>query len=200
MVSVIPSEYAACPFLSNSSALLTNLTYKQDWWSYRQLRALQTNRFEGQLGHCPFYHPIVSLGFTVPTPIQIGTEHYFKWRGVDSLLTLVTFHLIIHPTFTFMEPLFNIAGNHLKNFHIIHCFWNDCLYHLAHFSHTLIHDTLHNWYPDQNLDLFAIKINNFITSYYKAVTPYSLCQDCYLNSPTPPLSTFYPCHLSSEYQ
>ena len=32
IVSVIPSEYATCPFSSNSSALLTALVHQHDWW------------------------------------------------------------------------------------------------------------------------------------------------------------------------
>ena len=95
IVSVIPSEYAACPFPSNSSILLTSLAYNHDWWSYRQLRALQTNRTEGQFGHRPIYKPIVSLSFTTPSPIQISSEHYFEWREVDSPLPLVAIHIII---------------------------------------------------------------------------------------------------------
>ena len=51
---------------SNSSILLTSLAHNQDWWSYRQLRALQTNRTEGQFGHRPIYKPIVSLSLPLP--------------------------------------------------------------------------------------------------------------------------------------
>ena len=59
------------------------------------------------------------------------------------------------------------------------------------------HDTLHEQYPDQCLDLFVIKLDNFFAGYYKAVTPYSLHQDLYPNSPTP-LSTLIFCHSSFE--
>ena len=121
IVLVIPSEYATCPFPSNSSALLTALAHQHDWWSYRQLRALQTNRTEGRFGHRPIYRPIVSLSFTSPSPIQISSEHYFEWREVGSPLVLVALHIIIHPSFAFTEPQFHISGTHLKNFPIIHC-------------------------------------------------------------------------------
>ena len=199
-MSVIPSEYAACPFPSNSSILLSKLAQAQDWWSYRQLRALQTNRTEGQFGHRPIYRPIISLSFTSPSPSQISSEHYFEWREVDSPLPIVAIHVIIHPSFAFAEPLFNIAGTHLKNFPIIHILWSDCPRHLNHISHNYIHNVLGDRYPDQNLDLFALKFDYFITSYYKAVTPYSLRQDLYPLSPTPPLSIYNPRHSSSEDQ
>ena len=101
IVSVIPSEYAACPFPSNSSLLLTTLAHAHDWWSYRQLRALQTNRTEGQFGHRPIYQPIISLSFTSPSPIQISSEHYFEWREVESPLPIVAIRIIIHPSFAF---------------------------------------------------------------------------------------------------
>ena len=109
-MSVIPSEYATCPFPSNSSVLLTTLAHVHNWWSYRQLCALQTNRTEGQFGHHPIYRPIISLSFTSPSLIQISSEHYFEWREVNSPLPLVAIHIIIHPSFAFAEPLFNIAG------------------------------------------------------------------------------------------
>ena len=151
-MSVIPPEYTACPFPSNLSILLTALVQQHDWWSYRQLRALQTNRTEGQFGHHPIYHPIISLSFTTPSPIQISSEHYFEWREVNSPLPLVAIHIVIHPSFAFSKPLFNITGTHLKNFTIIHILWNDCPQHLDCISHHYIHNVLGEQYPDQNLD------------------------------------------------
>ena len=159
---------------------------------------LQTNRTEGQFGHRPIYKPIVSLSLTTPSPIQISSEHYFEWREVDSPLPLVAIHILIHPSFAFEVPYFKISGTHLKNFPIIHILWNDCPRHLDRISHHYIHDVLGEQYPDQNLDLFAIKFDQFITAYYKAVTPYSLRQDLYPFSPTPPLSIYNPRHSSSE--
>ena len=107
---------------------------------------------------------------------------------------LVAFHIIIHPSFAFAEPQFHLSGKHLNNFPIIHCLWNNCPHHLDIISHHYIHNTSEECYPDQNLDLFAIKIDNFITSYYKAATPYSLRQDLYPNSPTGPISLPLPHH------
>ena len=154
----------------------------------------------GQLGHRPLYHPIILHDFTLPTPIQIGTEQYFEWKEIDSPLTLVAFHIIIHPTFAFPSPQFNISGSHLKNFPIIHCLWNDCPHHLDRLSSDYIENVLGERYPDQHLDLFTLNIDWFITSYYKPVTPYPLQQDIYPLSPTTPISFYLPpeCHLSSE--
>ena len=95
-MSVIPSEFAACPFPANSSNLIYALAQAQDWWSYWQLRALQPNLTHSQLLHRPFYRPTTSLSFTHPTPIQIGTEHYFEWQYTETKVPLVAFHLIIH--------------------------------------------------------------------------------------------------------
>ena len=129
-VSVIPSEFAQCPFPSSSPNLIYALATQQDWWSYRQLRALHPNLSHGQLHHCPFYRPATHLSFTEPTPIQVGTEHYFEWLHKESRIPLVAFHLIIHPTFAFGEPLFTFSSIHLKPFPIIHCLWSDCPRHI----------------------------------------------------------------------
>ena len=155
--------------------------------SASQLRALQPNLSHDQLHHHPFYRPATYLSFTEPTPIQVASEHYFEWLHQESRIPIVAFHLIIHPTFAFGEPLFTFGSIHLKPFPIIHCLWNNCPRHLNLLtSHFIDQTLLHKW-PDQRLDTFSINLDNFFSSYYRPVTPYSLRQDLYPNSPTPPL-------------
>ena len=109
-MSAIPPEFVQCPSPSSAPNLIYTLATQQDWWSYRQLRALHPNLSHGQLFHRPFYHPATHLSFTEPTPIQVGTEHYFEWVHSETRIPLVAFHFIIHPTFTFSEPLFTFGS------------------------------------------------------------------------------------------
>ena len=109
-MSLIPTEYTV-PFPSNSSVLLTALARNRDWWTYCQLRALQTNYTEGQLVHKPFYHPLISLTFTEPSPIQVGSEHYFEWRTTDREEIIFTFHLVINPSYGFFAPHTFVQSN-----------------------------------------------------------------------------------------
>ena len=106
-----------------------------------------------QISHSPLQHTWTLLGVTFMT----------EWREDRSALTLVAFHLIIHPSFAFAEPLFNIKRVRLKNFPTLCCFWNNCPHHLDWTSHHYIHDTLHDYHPDQHLDCFAIKLDSFFT-------------------------------------
>ena len=177
--------------LHSAPNLIYALATQQDWWSYRQLRSLHPNLSHSQFCHCPFYHPATHLSFTKPTPIQVGVEHYFEWVHQESRIPLVAFHLIIHPTFAFGEPLFTFGSIHLKPFPIIHCLWSDCPRHLNLLTSHFIDQTLLNKWPDQRLDAFSINLDNFFDSYYRAVTPYSLRQDLYPNSPTPPLYSYH---------
>ena len=99
-MSLIPPEYTV-PFPSNSCVLLAALAGNHGWWSYQQLHALQTNHTGGQLVHTPFYQPLISLSFTDPSPIQVGSEHYFKWRTTDLEEIIFTFHLVINLSYGF---------------------------------------------------------------------------------------------------
>ena len=199
-MSVIPSEFAQCPFPSSAPNLIYTLATQQDWWSYRQLRALHPNLSHRQLFHRPFYCPATHLSFTEPTPIQVGTEHYFEWVHSETRIPLVAFYLIIHPTFAFGEPLFTFSSIHLKPFPIIHCLWNDCPRHLNLLTSDFLDQTLVYKWPDQNINAFGIHLHNFFSSYYRAVTPFSLHQDLYPNSTAPPLYSYHitPCSPSSS--
>ena len=189
-MSVIPSEFAQCPFPSSSPNLIYALATQQDWWSYRQLRALHPNLSHDQLYHRPFYRPATHLSFTEPTPIQVGSEHYFEWLHKESRIPIVAFHLIIHPTFTFAEPLFTFGSQHLKPFPIIHCLWSDCPRHINLLTSDFLDQTLVHKWPDQNVDAFHLLLQDFFSCYYRPVTPFSFRQDLYPNSPTPPLYSF----------
>ena len=188
-MSVIPSGFVQCPFPSSAPNLIYALATQQDWWSYRQLRSLHPNLSHGQLFHHPFYRPATHQSFTEPTPIQVGTEHYFEWVHSKTRIPPAAFHFIIHPTFTLREPLFTFGSVHLKPFPIIHSLWSDCPRHLNLLTSDFLDQTLVYKWPDQNIDAFGIHLHN-LSSYYRAVTPFSLRQDLYPNSPTPPLYSY----------
>jgi hypothetical protein len=185
-MSFIPCNFVPAPFPSNSSALLEHLTANRDWWSYRQLRALQTNFSEQQLYHRPFYRPVVSLSFEYPSPIQVGTEHYFEWRRFEDNSIITSIHFVIHPAFTFLEPHYRISRSSHQAHPTIHIFWWDCPFHLPlEVSHFLNHD-LHNIWPEDNLDQFDLLLTSFCVRYYKPVTPFSAPQHLYPHSPSSP--------------
>ena len=138
-MSFLPAEYTV-PFPSNSSVLLTALAGNQDWWTYHQLRALQTNYTEGQLVHKPFYRPLISLTFTEPTPIQVGSEHYFEWRTTDQEEIIFTFHLVINPSCRFFAPHTFIQSNSHRAYPTIFNIWYDC----PHYTPTQLIDYLKN--------------------------------------------------------
>ena len=184
-MSVIPSEYAACPFPSNSSKLLDITARSQDWWSYRQLRALQDEGFRSsQLFHIAYYKPIVSLSFSLPSPIQVGTEHYFEWRSKEANCIIVSVHFIISPVFCFFEPQFNIIANSYKSHPTIICLWQDCPHYLSFSAQDYLENTLGRLWPDDGLDLFCLELNWFINRYYKTATPWSAPQNLYSPPPT----------------
>ena len=186
-MSVIPSEYAACPFPANSSKLLEHVARSQDWWSYRQLRALQDEGFRSsQLFHLAYYKPIVSLSFTLPSPIQVGTEHYFEWRSVETNHIIVSLHIIISPVFCFFEPNYQIVSNSYKSHPSIICLWHDCPHFLSFSAHDYLENVLGKLWPEDKLDLFCKEIDWFISRYYKTVTPWSAPQNLYPNSPSIP--------------
>ena len=118
----------------------------------------------------------------------------------ESRIPIIAFHLIIHPTFAFREPLFTFGSIHLKPFPVIHCLWSDCPRHINLLTADFLDQTLVYKWPDRNFDVFHLLLQDFFSSYYRAVTPYSLCQDLYPNSPTPPLYSFnlIPCSPSSS--
>ena len=109
-MSLIPAAYTI-PHPSNSSVLLAALAGNWDWWTYHQLWALQTNYTEGQLIHKPFYRPLISLTFTKPCPIQVGSEHFFEWRTTDQEEIIFKFHLTINPPYGFLTPHSFVQSN-----------------------------------------------------------------------------------------
>ena len=186
-MSVIPSEFAACPFPSNSSWLLEIMSRNQDWWSYQQLRALQDEGFTStQLFHIAYYKPIVSTSFTHPTPIQISSEHYFEWRAQEDNFIIFSFHIIISLVYCFFEPEFKIVINSYKSHPTIFCLWHDCPLRLSFPIGNYIEDTLANIWPEEHLDRFQIELDGFIRRYYKNVTPWSTPQNLYPLSPSVP--------------
>ena len=193
-MSLIPAEYTV-PFPSNSSVLLAALASNQDWWTYRQLRALQTNYTEGQLVHKPFYHPLISLTFTKPSPIQVGSEHYFEWRITDWEEIIFMFHLVINPSYGFFAPHTFIQSNSHQAYPTIFSVWYDC----PHYAPTQLINYLENdlsyiW-PDHAPIKFLKSLQVFINDYFRPVAPFSPPQDCY---PLYPLPTHSP--QSSEHQ
>jgi hypothetical protein len=185
-MSFLPCNYVPAPFPSNSSSVLDHLTSNRDWWSYRQLRALQTNYSEHQLFHRPFYRPAVSLSFEYPSPIQVGTEHYFEWRRYNDTSIIASVHIIIHPAFTLLGPHYKITRSSHQAYPTVHILWWDCPFHLpSEVSHFLTNDLLSIW-PDDNLDQFDLLLHTFCDRYYRPVTPFSAPQNLYPHSPSSP--------------
>ena len=67
---------------------------------------------------------------------------------------------------------------------------SDCPHHINLLTADFLGQTLVYKWPDQNVDAFHLLLQDFFSYYYRAVTPYSLHQDLYPNSPTPPLYSF----------
>ena len=190
-MSLIPHEYTI-PFPANSSVLLIVLAGNQDWWTYHQLHTLQTNHSGGQLVHKPLYHPIVSPTFTAPSPIQVGSEHYFKWRTADLEEVIFTFHLIIN---SFFGPHTLIQSNSHWAYPMIFSVWHDCPYYAPSILVDYLKGNLSYIWPDHHPALFLKSLQLFITSYFHPVTPFSPPQD---HCPFYPLPSHSP--LSSEEQ
>lgn len=109
---VIPPEFVSCPFPANPSRLLDKVSRSQGLWSYQQLRALQDKVFtSNQLFHIAYHKPIISLSYSLPSPIQVATEHYFEQSYKDSNFTIMFLCIIISPAFYFFEPDFRSNRN-----------------------------------------------------------------------------------------
>ena len=163
------------------------LATNRDWWSYRQLRALEDKAVKSpQLKHSPYYRPAISLSFTYPPPFQVGTEHHFEWRSKDNTFVIVSFHLIIHPTFAFFEPLFKISRQSFRPYPTIHCFWHDCPHRLDILTSHFIEQTLEPLWQREGLDIFTAELDAFFTRYYNPITPFSPPQNLYPYLPTSP--------------
>src|SRR4029077_16294239 len=100
-MSLPPTSYPPSSIPSNPSPALSLVSANRDWWTFRQLRALQKNWTGGQLYHSPYYRPAVTPEGESPSTTQVGTEHYFEWRIRNTTTVILSFHIIIHPSFSF---------------------------------------------------------------------------------------------------
>ena len=124
-MSLLPAEYTVL-FPSNSSVLLAALAGNRDWWTYCQLWALQIDYTEGQLVHKPSYCPLISVTFTEPSHIQVGSEHYLEWWTTDQEEIIFMFHLVINPSYRFFALHTFIQSNSHRVYPMIFSVWYNC--------------------------------------------------------------------------
>ena len=185
-------------FPTNSARQLGLLAQQRDWWSYRQLRALGEFLVspDAQLVYTCYYQPVIPINNQQPPHLQVGSEHYFKWRILNSDFVIVAFHLLINPRVHTHDPIIKISRRSYKPYPLITCVWHDCPHRVDTITSDFISVYLLNsWGGDSRLDIFEEILNCFFTAYYRPVSPQSVPQNLWPHHPSSP---YYVPHQSSE--
>ena len=95
-------------------------------WSYRLPRSLETNWSNPPFIHQPYYLPFSALdaGFTAP-PFLISALHYFEWCSTIHHYPLILVQIHISPAFSFNTPVVHIVHSPQYSCPSIHVLWWD---------------------------------------------------------------------------
>ena len=146
---------------------------RDNLWTYRILRSLQSNTSKGQLLHCPYYRPFSALdsGFTAP-PFLIGADHYFEWRSSLHQEPICTLLISVHLGFQFTFPQVLFANSITHSCPSITILWWDIPVDLP-FQIIGFLEELDEELFDENLDLFNQAIQEFLLRAYQPISPYN---------------------------
>ena len=140
-------------------------------WSYRLQRSLETNWTSPPFIHQPYYLPFSALdaGFTAP-PFLISALHYFEWRSEVHHYPLIIVQIHVSPAFSFNTPVVHIIRSPQYSCPSIHILWWDLptTLPLVALNYLQEYDSL----SSDNVDLFISQLNDFHTRYFGPITPY----------------------------
>ena len=183
------------PFFSTAPLPLHPVQDVRDQlWSYRLQRSLETNWSNPPFLHQPCYLPFSALDaeFTA-SPFLISPLHYFKWCSTLHHFPLVIVQIHISPAFAFSDPLVQIVNSPQYHCPSIHIFWWDLpsTLPLIALDYLEEYDTISN----DNIDLFISQIQDFHARFFNLITPYdqitsSLCPPRPLTLPHTPANPY----------
>ena len=127
----------------------------------------------------------IFLTFTEPSPIQVGSEHYFEWRTTNLEEVIFTFHLIINPSYGFSKPHTFIQSNSHRAYPTIFSIWHNYPHYTPSTLVSYLEGDLTYIWPDHNPAQFLKSLQVFITDYFCPITPFSPPQNLYPYYPLP---------------
>ena len=142
---------------------------------------------DAQLVYTCYYRPVIPINNQQPPHLQVGSEHYFEWRVLNSDFVIAAFHLLINPLVYIHDPIVKISRRSYKPYPLITCVWHNCLHWVDILTSDFISNYLFNsWGSKSRLDIFKEILNCFFTACYCPVSPQSIPQNLWPHHPSSP--------------
>ena len=154
-------------------------------WQYRLIRSIQRTVSTDHFIHIPFYRPFVSLVTGQATaPLLPGADHYFEWHSTLHSYPIFTLLISVNPAYQFNYPE-TLTSNHriygCPHLHILH--W-DVPIELPSVATEFILSC--NQALNADLEEFLYQLDQFITEYFRPVSPFEDHQHLILHPQNPP--------------
>ena len=154
-------------------------------WQYHLIRSIQKTISSDCFIHIPFYRLFVSLVTGQATaPLLSGADHYFEWHSTLHSCPIFTLLIIVNPTYQFNYPEI-LTSNHriygCPHLHILH--W-DVLIKIPPVASEFILSC--NQALNTDSEEFLYQLDQFITNYFRLVSPFKDHQHLILHPQNPP--------------